>query len=105
MCDILRVRANAAKQTENGLDEEWGPHQVAVGEVREIVEVGDVIALEFKTRVVAVTGRENELDVLVAVAKDQIARRLEMRLLPVEFEFLVLREQMIQAEVHRSHVQ
>ena len=42
---------------------------------------------------------------LIAVAEDQISRRLQVLLLPIEFELLVFGEQMVQTEIHRPHVQ
>jgi hypothetical protein len=97
--------AVAAKQTENGLHKERRFDQVAVGETCEILEVCDVVALEFKTRAVAVAGRKNKFDIFITVAKDQVASGLEMCLLPIELELVVLRNQVIQAEIYRAHVQ
>ena len=67
--------------TKNGAFDE-----AAVGEVRQVVEVGDVVALELEARAVVVAGGEDVLDVLEGVAEDEVAGRLEMRLLPVEAE-------------------
>jgi hypothetical protein len=78
MGDVFRMRANAAKQAEHRLHEEGRLHQPAVGEVGEIVEMGDVVAFELKARAVVVAGRQNVLDVLERVAEDEVARRFQM---------------------------
>src|ERR1700753_3716577 len=99
------MRADATEQAKHAWDEERGLDQLAVGEMRQIVKMRDVVALEFEAGAIVVTRRKNEFDVLEAVAEDQVARGLEVRLLPVEFEFLVFGREMIQAEIDRAHVE
>src|SRR5262249_6247520 len=105
MRDVFGMRADAAEKPKDGLDEERRLDEFAVGEMRQIVKVCDIVALEFETGAVVVAGRKNEFDVLEAVAEDQVTRGLEMRFLPIELELLVFGQEMIQAKINRAHVQ
>src|SRR5579883_2411892 len=105
MGDVFGMRADAAEQAKHGLHEEGRLDQLAIGEMGEIVEMRDVVTFEFEARAVAVARLENVLDILEAVAEDEIARRLQMRLLPIEFEILVFGEQMVEAEIDRAHIE
>ena len=66
------------------LHEQRRLHQAAIEEMREVVEVADVVALELEARAVAGAGRQDVLDVLEGVAEDEVARVLQMLPLPVD---------------------
>jgi len=86
--DVLGMGADAAENAEYRLHEQRRLDQAAIEEVREIVEVADVVALEFEPRLVVLAGREDEFDILESVAEDEIAGAFEIRPLPVELEIL-----------------
>ena len=61
--DILGMWADAAEDAEDRLDEERRLHEPAVEEMRQAVEMADVVALELETRVVVRCKLQNGLDV------------------------------------------
>ncbi|KAG0922615.1 hypothetical protein G6F31_019849 [Rhizopus arrhizus] len=99
------MRADAAQDAEHGLDERRRLHQPAVDEVRQVVEVADVVALEFEARAIGVAERQDGFDVLIGVAEDQRAAVLQVFPFPVMLEVLEAVQHREQAEVHRPHVQ
>ena len=53
MCiDVFRMRADAAENAEYRLHEQWRRDQSAIEEMREVVQMADVIAFELETRAV-----------------------------------------------------
>src|SRR5690606_1904788 len=64
-----------------------------------------VVALELEPGIVPVARLENVLDVLKAVAEDEIPSCFEMLTLPLELEALVAVQKVVEAEVDGSHVQ
>ena len=53
MREILRVRPDAAKNSENELDEEVTRDQPPVTEVSKRIKMADIVALEFEARAAA----------------------------------------------------
>ena len=45
---VFRVRANSAEDSENRLNEERRLDHAAIDEIRQIVEMPDIVALEFE---------------------------------------------------------
>jgi hypothetical protein len=66
------MRADAAEDAEHRLDEERRLDEAAVGEVRERVEMADVVALDLEARAVLGAGRQDVLDVLEGVLEDAV---------------------------------
>ena len=48
--DVFHIRADAAENAEDGLNEEGRLDQSAVNEMRKVIEVPDVVALVLETR-------------------------------------------------------
>src|SRR4026208_1772632 len=105
MHHIFGMRPDGAEDSEYRLHEKGWLHETPVGEMREVVQVPGVVALELESRAVAVAGLENVLDILERVPEDKIPGGLEVRLLPIVFEGLVFRGEMVEAEVERAHVE
>ena len=102
---ILGVRADAAENAEHGLDEQRRLDQAAVKEMREVVEMAGVVALELEARSVSRAGLQDEFDVLEGVAEDEVARVLQRLRFPVVLEILEALEHREEPEVHRAHVE
>ncbi len=80
---IARIRADAAEDAEHSLDQERRLDQLAVREVRERVQVPDVVALELEARAERLADLAHDaLDVDVVVVHDPAARAVDVRLLP-----------------------
>ena len=102
---VVGMRADAAENAEHRLHEQRRLHEPAIEEMREIVKVPGVVALELETRAVVRTGFEDEFNVLEGVAEDAVPAAFEVRLLPVVLEVLEPVEHRIKTEVHRAHVE
>ena len=74
MHEVLGIGADAAQDAEDRLHEERRLDELAVEEVREVVEVPDVVALELEARAAAFAEvLQHVLDVLEGVAEDEVA--------------------------------
>src|SRR5262245_23849599 len=98
------MRPDTSQNTEHRLDEERRLDQPALEEMRQVIEVRGVVAFELEARAGVPQGRQDELNILVGVAKDEVARSLQRRPFPIELEVLEPAEHGKQAEIHRSHV-
>ena len=104
--DILRIGADAAENAEDRLHKERRLDQPAIEEMRQVVEVADIVALELEPGAAALPQiLQDALDIGEGVAEDEVARHLEMPRLPRVFEFLVALEQREQPEIHRAHIE
>jgi hypothetical protein len=103
--DVFGMDTDATQVAEHRLDEERRLDEPAIGKVREVVEMADVIAFELEARAVVMAGLKDVLDILEAVAEDQVARRLQVLAFPIELEILVLLQQRIEPESDRTHVE
>src|SRR5215471_16394576 len=100
MDDIFRIGADAAEDPEDRLHEQRRLNQPAIEEMSQIIEVADIVALEFEPDAATLPQiLQDPLDVLEGVAEDEVARHFEMPRLPRVFEFLVLFEQRIEPEI------
>lgn len=79
--------------------------QTALGEMRQIVEMADVVALELEARAVVAATTQNGLDILEGVLKYEITALFEVFALPFVLELLEPVQHRKQAEIHRTHVQ
>ena len=95
------MRADAAENAEHGLHQEGWLDHLAFGEMCEVAQVTDVVALELEARAVRRQCGHRELDILERVAKDQVAAIFQMLPLPCVLEVLVPVQQGKQAEIHR----
>src|SRR6266404_5154650 len=69
MREVLRVGTDAAKNAEDGLHEERRLHQLAVEEMRECVEMADIIALKLELGAAALAQLlEDVLDILEGIS-------------------------------------
>ena len=102
---VLGMGSDAAADTKHGLDEQGRLHQSAIEEVRRRVKMTDVVALDFKARVVVAARLQDVGDVLEGVLEDAVIRTGEVRLFPIVFPVRDTRDHFVQAEVHRTHVQ
>src|SRR5207302_8532654 len=97
--EVLGLRPDPAKDPVNGLDQHRRLDQAPVDEMREVVQVADVVALELEFGAALLAQvLERKLDILVRVAEDEVARVLEILRLPVELPLLVLRNELERAE-------
>src|SRR5262245_5876075 len=99
------MRADAAADAEHRLDEERRLEQPPLQEMRRGVEVPDVVALDLEARFVVPAAFQDGGDVAERVLEDALVRPGEIGLLPVVLELLVAPEHLVQAEVHRAHVE
>ncbi len=99
------MRADAAQDAEDALDEQRRTDHLAVQEMTEVVQVADVVALALESGVVLRAGAEDLADVLEGVLEHQVAAVLQVVALPLVLELLVAVQHREQAEVDRSHVQ
>jgi hypothetical protein len=74
-------------------------------EVRGGVQVADVVALDLEARAVLAARGQDVGDVAEGVLEDALVGAREVGLLPVVLELLVAPEHLVQAEVHRAHVE
>src|SRR5260221_12232428 len=104
--DVLGIGADAAEDAEDRLHEEWRLDEAAIEEMREVVEVADIVALELEARAAALAQLlQDVFDVLEGVSEDEVARVLEVLALPVVLELLVALEHGEEHEIHRAHVE
>ena len=82
------------------LDEERRFDQSPVEEVTQVVEMGDVVALELETGAVFPAGCQNVFDILERILEHQVAGGLQVLPLPVELEGIVAIKHGKQAEIH-----
>ena len=92
--------AYAAQQAEHALDKERRRGQFSVDKMGQVVQVRNVVALEFEAGAVGAAGREDVFDVGKGVLEDQIAAFFEVIDFLLVLEFLEARQHRIQAEVH-----
>ena len=79
---VLRLGADPAEDAEDGLDEERRLDESAVDEMRQIVEVPDVIALELEARSEIAEFAHAALDLGEGIRQDEIGRACEIGLFP-----------------------
>src|SRR3954451_17245574 len=99
------MRADPAEDAEHRLHEQRAVSESASLEVRQVVEVRGVVALELEPGPVAPAELEDGLDVGIGVLEDQVAALLQPLPLPLVLELLEPVEHGKEPEVHRSHVQ
>jgi hypothetical protein len=97
--------ADTAQDAEHRLHEQRRLDEAALEEMRQVIEVPDVVAFELEPGVVVSAGLQHEFDIPERVAENEIAGAFQVRLLPIEFEILVAVEHREQGEVHRAHVE
>src|SRR5829696_3528344 len=105
MQQILGVGADAAQYAEDGLDEDRWLHEAAIEEVRQVIEVPYVVALELEAGTVRAHRLQQALDVGEGITEDMSARHLEISRLPVKLELLDTAGHRVETEIHRSHVE
>ena len=97
--------ADPAEDPEDRLHEERRLHEVALQQVRQVVQVPDVVALELEAGPERAEPAEDVLHVLERVPEDEVPTVLEEGRLPVVQEGVVAGEHGEQPEVHRAHVE
>jgi hypothetical protein len=103
---VLRRGADAAEDAEDRLDEEGRLDQAAIDDVRQVVEVPNVVALELEARAVGIAKlAEDAFDILECVPEDTVSRAFEVFRFPVVLEPLDPIGDGVEREVHRAHVQ
>src|SRR2546430_9910634 len=86
MRDVLRVGAVPAENAEDRLNEEGRLDQPPVDEMRQIVEVPDIVAFELEAGAATLAQiLQDPLDVLESVAEDEVPRHFEVLALPLVF--------------------
>src|SRR3984893_16986741 len=100
---ILRIGTLTAQNAEDRLHEERRRDELSVEEMRERVEMTDVVALELESRAVALAEAfQDSLDIRKRVAKNPVTRGLEERLLPLVLEMRIAADHRVHAEIHRT---
>src|SRR5262245_45498224 len=103
---VRQVRADAAEDAKNQLNEEWWLDEFPVDDVREVVEVTDVVALVLEPAAVLLSqDRQNPGDVPKGVLEDEVFGRAEIRLFPVVLPRLIPFRQRVERKVHAAHVE
>ena len=92
--------ADPTENSHHALYEERRLHQAAVDEVSQVVDVGDVVALELEARAVGAARGEDAFDVGKGVPEHLAPAGLQVLALTVVPEFPVTLQHGIQAEVH-----
>src|SRR5690606_26551382 len=91
MDEVFDLRSDAAQNPEYRLHQQRWLHQSALKEMRQRVEMTDIVTLELETRAAAFAEiLQNSFDIGKRVAKNEIAAVLEMLAFPFVFEALVL---------------
>ena len=103
--EVLHLRADAAEDPEDALHEQRRLHHAAVEEVRQRVQVPDVVALELESRALRRELVDDRLDVEERVLEDEVARHLQVRVLPLVLELRDAGGHREDPEVHAAHVQ
>src|SRR5690606_38853510 len=85
---IFRIGAETSENAEDRLNEEGRLHRSLVDEIRKIVEVGGVVALELETRLAGRAQVEHALDRGEAVGEDVVDGVGDVGPLPVVLEVL-----------------
>src|SRR5438309_6953149 len=99
------IGADAAENAEDRLNEKWRLDQPAIDEMRQIVEVADIVALMLEAgAALFAQPLYNLLDIGEGVAEDEVAGHLQRLRLPVVFPLLVAVEHRVEPEIHRAHV-
>jgi len=99
------MRPDTAADAEHRLDEERRLHQPPLEKMRRGVKVADVVALDLEARVIVGARLQDVRDVPERILEDALVGSREVGLLPVVLELLVASEHLVQAEVHRAHVE
>src|ERR1041384_2731640 len=99
MQHVFGMRSDAAQNAEHALHKQRRLDQAALQEMRQVVEVRDVVTLKLKPRAAVAQGSEHEFDIRKAVAKNQVARSLRRLRLPVMLELLEPVQHGKQAEI------
>ncbi|MCY1521447.1 hypothetical protein D9M68_562600 [compost metagenome] len=103
---VLRIRTDAAEHAEDELDEEVPGHQAAVAEMRQRIEMADVITFKLEASAAALAKpRQDEFHVGEGVLEDGAPRCFKKLRFPFVFPLRRLVERRKQSEVHRPHVQ
>ena len=74
MHHVLGVRTDTAQDAKHRLNEKGRLHQPAVEKMRQVVEVTNVVALEFKAGAVASTGPQCVFDILKGYSQASAVR-------------------------------
>src|SRR5439155_5773738 len=91
MHQVFRMRPDAAQDAEDRLHEERRLQQLAVEEVRQRVEMADIVAFAFEARAAAMPELADEaLDLREGVADDQVPGFLDIGLLPLVLTLVAL---------------
>src|SRR6516225_3809604 len=81
--EVFGICADAAEDAENRLHEKWRLDQPPFEEVREVIEVADIVALELEPSTATLAQiLQYPLNVGERVAEDEIAGHLQMLRLP-----------------------
>src|SRR5215469_9581206 len=106
MDEIFRVGADTAEYAKDRLNEKRRLDHAPVEKMREIVEVADIIAFEFKTCAATLPQIfQDPLNILESVAKDKVPRHFQELRLPGMLPFLVPADHRIEPEIHRPHIE
>src|SRR5208337_1510802 len=82
MHDVFRMGSDAAKNAEHALNEEGRLDELAVHEMRERIQMPDVVALNLETGSVLGACGQDALDVRERILEDALARTFEIGSLP-----------------------
>ena len=74
------------RYAEDALDEKGRLDHAAVGEMRERIEMADIVAFDLESRAVLGAGREDVFDILEGVPENAFARGFQIALLPLMLE-------------------
>ena len=97
---------NSSKHTKNCLNQQRWLEQFAVDEMRQCIEVANIVALAFEFGTVPVAKFTNEpFNLREGVGDDVVTSALDIGLLPVVFPVVDVIGHIENAEIHRTHVE
>src|SRR5689334_25298386 len=99
------MRSDAAADAEHRLNEQRRLHQPALEKMRGGVQMADVVTLDLEARVVPAARLQDIGYILERVLEDALIAAREVRLLPLVLPLLVALYHLVEAEVHRAHVE
>src|SRR6266496_498365 len=104
MRHVFGMRADAPQNSKNSLHKQWRLDQAASDEVMQVVEMARVVAFKFEARSIFAQCPDDEFNLFVGVAKDNVPRAFQSPHLPLVLELPVSRQHRKKSEIHRSHI-
>src|ERR1700737_5551564 len=104
--EVFRIGTDTAENAKDRLHEERRLDQTAVEEMREIIQMADIITFELEPGAAALPQLfQDPFNVGESITENEIARHLEMPRFPGIFELFVFLQKRKEPEIHRTHIE